>query len=135
MKESTLVEIYGIWRKRKPIKLRYGIEDPEKLRNDRTFNPAECISMKTATCNFMIMKPIIIGKIIFNCIGPKNGLENGFQIPLYIIQKGKGYFEQYKEDEDLTDYNLPAFNGNSISDLVRKRWLDNDFWSYFFIKL
>jgi iron complex outermembrane receptor protein len=41
---------------------------------------------------------------------------------------GKGYFEQYKEDEDLTDYNLPDFNGNSISDLVRKRWLDNDFF-------
>jgi iron complex outermembrane receptor protein len=42
--------------------------------------------------------------------------------------KGKGYFEQYREDEDLTEYNLPAFNGNPISDLVRKRWLDNDFY-------
>ena len=28
----------------------------------------------------------------------------------------------------LSDYNLPDFNGNSISDLVRKRWLDNDFF-------
>ena len=41
---------------------------------------------------------------------------------------GKGYFEQYREDEDLADYNLPDFNGNSTSDLVRKRWLDNDFF-------
>jgi iron complex outermembrane receptor protein len=41
---------------------------------------------------------------------------------------GKGYFEQYREDETLADYNLPDFNGNFTSDLVRKRWLDNDFF-------
>ena len=40
VKESTFSEIYGIWRKRKTYQAWYGIEDPEKLRNDRTFNPA-----------------------------------------------------------------------------------------------
>jgi iron complex outermembrane receptor protein len=41
---------------------------------------------------------------------------------------GKGYFEQYREDEFFSDYLLPDFNGNSVTDLVRKRWLDNDFF-------
>ena len=40
---------------------------------------------------------------------------------------GKGYFEQYKEDQDFAAYNLPSYNGNTTTDLVRKRWLDNAF--------
>jgi len=45
---------------------------------------------------------------------------------------GRGYFEQYKEDEFLADYNLmPLINGGdtiSTTDLIRRRWLDNDFY-------
>ena len=41
---------------------------------------------------------------------------------------GKGYFEQYKEDESFSDYNLPDFGAITTTDLVRKRWLDNDFF-------
>lgn len=46
--------------------------------------------------------------------------------------KGKGYYEQFKEDESLNDYGLPpvvSVSGDSItqSDLVRRLWLDNDF--------
>lgn len=41
--------------------------------------------------------------------------------------KGAGFFEQYKGGEDLVDYNIP--NGDTIvSDLIRRRWLDNDFF-------
>lgn len=56
--------------------------------------------------------------------------------------KGQGFFEQYKEAEDLEDYGLEAIEiplldslGNTIgsgnissSDLIRRRWLDNDFF-------
>ena len=45
---------------------------------------------------------------------------------------GEGYFEQFKADEDLVDYNLPdVVQGNDTvqsTDLVRRRWLDNDFY-------
>ncbi len=45
---------------------------------------------------------------------------------------GKGFFEQYKEDEDLEEYGLNPSNDNdtdpSVTDLVRRRWLDNDFY-------
>jgi len=37
--------------------------------------------------------------------------------------KGRGFFEQYKAGQDLLDYNLPE----GETDLVRRRWLDNDF--------
>ena len=46
--------------------------------------------------------------------------------------KGKGYFEQYKADESLTDYGLsPIAIGDSMimnTDLIRRRWLDNDYY-------
>lgn len=45
---------------------------------------------------------------------------------------GRGFFEQYRYDDDFEDYNLDntIIGGDTItsSDLVRRRWLDNDFY-------
>ena len=45
---------------------------------------------------------------------------------------GEGYFEQFKSGEDLADYLLPnvAVGEDTVTttDLVRRRWLDNDFY-------
>jgi len=46
--------------------------------------------------------------------------------------QGNGYFEQYKEDQDFTDYDFTEITvGNetiNTTDLIRRRWLDNDFY-------
>mgnify|MGYP000471326234 CR=1 FL=1 len=53
--------------------------------------------------------------------------------------KGKGYFEQYKNGEGLSDYGItePIYQYNEDSttydlitetDLIRRRWLDNDYY-------
>lgn len=45
---------------------------------------------------------------------------------------GRGYYEQYRKDDDLTDYNISSiFIGSDTivsSDLIRRRWLDNHFY-------
>ena len=45
---------------------------------------------------------------------------------------GKGYFEEYKPNRKFSDYGLPnvVVGGTTINrtDLVRRRWLDNDFY-------
>nr|WP_231565602.1 TonB-dependent receptor [Psychroserpens sp. Hel_I_66] len=45
---------------------------------------------------------------------------------------GRGYFEQYREDEDFADYDLTPLEigGETVetTDLIRRRWLDNDFY-------
>ncbi len=45
---------------------------------------------------------------------------------------GEGYYEQYKEDEDLEDYLMePLVIGQETvysSDLIRRKWLDNSFF-------
>lgn len=51
---------------------------------------------------------------------------NGFLV------KGRGYFEQYRDNDRLSNYKLPAViaGGDTITrtDLVRRRWLDNSFY-------
>jgi iron complex outermembrane receptor protein len=42
--------------------------------------------------------------------------------------KGKGYYENYKEDADFTDYGLLPIGTETTTDLVRQKWLDNDFY-------
>lgn len=46
--------------------------------------------------------------------------------------KGKGYYENYKQDTKFSKYELPnqIVNGAEIkrSDFIRKKWLDNDFY-------
>ncbi|WP_297985927.1 TonB-dependent receptor [uncultured Chryseobacterium sp.] len=42
--------------------------------------------------------------------------------------KGKGYYENYKQDAKFSKYNLPNQGTESRSDFIRKKWLDNDFY-------
>ncbi len=49
---------------------------------------------------------------------------------------GEGYYEQYKYDQKLADYLItpPVVGGDTIkkSDLIRRKWLDNDFYGMTF---
>lgn len=53
-----------------------------------------------------------------------------------FLTKGKGYYEQYKASASLADYGLPNFNnGNNTvtqTDIVRRLWLDNNFYGSIF---
>ena len=44
--------------------------------------------------------------------------------------RGKGYYEQYKEDAKLSKYGLPAYSDGATTiaatDLIRRKWADND---------
>lgn len=46
--------------------------------------------------------------------------------------KGKGYYENYKQDAKFSKYNLPNLIEDGVeiktTDFIRKKWLDNDFY-------
>ena len=128
VKESTLIKFLAFGGKEKTYQAWNGIEDPEKLRNDRTFNPAGMYFDEFGNMKFYNNETDNYWQNHFQLHWTEKWSENWISNAALHYTIGKGYFEQYKEDEDLADYNLPAFNGNSISDLVRKRWLDNDFF-------
>lgn len=58
--------------------------------------------------------------------------ENWYAHAALHYTKGAGYYEQYKEDEALSDYLLDdvIIGGDTIeeTDLIRRKWLDNDFY-------
>ncbi|MBD0830975.1 TonB-dependent receptor [Aestuariibaculum sediminum] len=43
--------------------------------------------------------------------------------------RGKGYFEQYKNDETVGDYFPNDLDADATGDAIRRRWLDNDFYA------
>lgn len=53
-----------------------------------------------------------------------------------FFTKGKGYYEQYKANKKLVDYGLPNYidGSNTIkkTDLIRRLWLDNNFYGTIF---
>ena len=60
-------------------------------------------------------------------------INNNFNVNAALhYTMGKGYFEQYRTDDNLSDYNIDdVIIGNDTitsSDLIRRRWLDNDFY-------
>jgi iron complex outermembrane recepter protein len=54
-----------------------------------------------------------------------------FNLALHYT-KGKGYYEEYREDQPYTDYGLnPVQIGDSTitkTDLIRRKWMSNDFY-------
>jgi iron complex outermembrane receptor protein len=50
--------------------------------------------------------------------------------------RGKGYYEQFREDDDLLAYNLPPVTIGNVTiestDIIRRRWLDNGFYGTVF---
>jgi iron complex outermembrane recepter protein len=126
--KSTIIKAIAFGGKEKTYQSWNGLEDEEKLRNDRTFN-----SVGQYTDQF--------GNTQFYGNETDNYWQNHFQ--LHWNQKlaskwqsnialhytsGKGYYEQFIEDANFADYYLPDFGAITTTDLVRKRWLDNDFF-------
>lgn len=54
----------------------------------------------------------------------------------FFYTKGRGYFEQFREADKLSRYNLPPVilgrDTVRTTDLIRRRWLDNDFYGTVF---
>ncbi len=41
--------------------------------------------------------------------------------------RGKGFFEEYRSGDTLSDYNVVVTDSNGRSNVIRRRWLDNHF--------
>lgn len=128
VKENTLIQFIAFGGKEKTYQAWYGLEDLDKLENDRTYNSAGLYFDAFGNEKFHDDETDNYWQNHFQLHWSEKWTDNWNSNVALHYTLGKGYYKQYKEDEDLTDYNLPAFNGNPISDLVRKRWLDNDFF-------
>jgi len=130
--EKTLIKAMVFGGKEKTYQAWYGLEDLEKLINDRTFNPAGMYFDENGNRQFYEDETDNYAQNHMQLHWSEKWSQKWISNAALHYTVGKGYFEQYREDETLADYNFPNFQGNSVSDLVRRRWLDNDFFGAVF---
>ena len=128
VRETTLIKLVAFGGKEKTYQAWNGLEDPDKLKNDRTFNSAGMYTDEFGNIKFYNNENDNYWQNHFQLHWSENWSENWVSNIALHYTTGKGYFEQYKEDQKFSSYNLPNFGANTRTDLVRKRWLDNDFF-------
>lgn len=106
--------------------------DAETLENDRTFNPSGMYTDSDGNIKFYDNEVDNYKQDHYQ-LHWNERINNNWSTNLGLnYTYGRGYFEQYKEDEDFADYNLEeiTIGGETINttDLIRRRWLDNDFY-------
>ena len=113
--------------KEKTYQAWYGVSASD-LENNRTFNPAGNEKPGDPYNNQTDNYTQTHYQLFFNHQVAKN---LDLQVSSYYT-KGAGYYEEYKADQRLSKYNIPTITIyppiNIQSDLVRRRWLNNDFY-------
>ncbi|SDX22445.1 TonB-dependent receptor [Aequorivita viscosa] len=110
-----------------------GLEDPEKLENDRTFNTAGMYTDADGNVQFYDNEIDDYAQDHYQLLWNQR-FDNNWSTNLsFNYTRGLGYFEQYKEDQKFTTYGFEPIQigGDTINrtDVIRRRWLDNHFYA------
>lgn len=117
--------------KEKTYQAWYGVPQ-DSLENNRTFNPAGLYYGTNGSINYYDNQTDNYQQDNYQLIYSREFGNNWTLNTALHYTKGRGYYEEYVQGADYADYGLPGSTvGDSViseSDLVRQRWLDNDFY-------
>ena len=102
--------------------------DGETLHNDRTFNSAGAFTDEQGNARFYDNETDNYQQDHSQLHWNEKIAENWSTNFALHYTKGQGFFENYKEDADLADYGLQPVGAVTTTDLIRQKWLDNDFY-------
>nr|WP_315151035.1 TonB-dependent receptor [uncultured Flavobacterium sp.] len=128
--KTTLIKALAFGGTEKTYQAWYGI-DAATLESDRTFNPAGMFIDEFGKARFYDNQTDNYQQDHYQLHWNEKIAANWSTNLAFHYTKGKGYYEEYKEDQDFADYGFasilvaPTVN---TTDLVRQRWLDNDFY-------
>ena len=109
----------------------YGI-DAETLAADRTFNPSGIYTDQNGNTRFYDNEVDNYKQNHFQLLWNEQVNEHWNTNLALHYTRGRGYFEQYREDDNFATYGFEPMTVNgdlvNITDLIRRRWLDNDFY-------
>jgi iron complex outermembrane receptor protein len=128
IKKSTSIQFLAFGGKEKTYQAWNGIEDLDKLENDRTFNPSGMYFDSNGNMKFYDNETDNYWQNHFQLHWSEKWSEKWISKVALHYTLGKGYYQQYKQDQVLADYNFPDYQSNTTSDLIRKLWLDNGFF-------
>lgn len=102
--------------------------DGETLQNDRTYNSAGAYTDEQGIARFYDNETDNYQQDHSQLLWNEKISDNWSTNFALHYTKGKGYYENYKEDADFADYGLQPVGAVSTTDLVRQKWLENDFY-------
>ena len=128
--KTTLIKALTFGGKEKTYQAWYGL-DAEKLEEDRTYNYAGEFTDEFGKPRFYDNQTDNYQQDHYQLHWNEKIAANWSTNLAFHYTKGKGYYEEYKEDQDFADYGLApivAAPTANTTDLVRQKWLDNDFY-------
>ncbi len=129
--DNTLIKALVFGGKEKTYQAWYGI-DAETLEIDRTYNPAGIYTDDDGNVKFYDNETDNYSQDHYQLFWNQKINSNWTTNLGLNYTYGRGYYEQYKEDEDFEFYDFePIEIGGEVintTDLIRRRWLDNDFY-------
>ena len=106
--------------------------DAETLESDRTFNSAGIYTDENGNTQFYDNEVDNYKQNHFQLHWNEQIADNWNTNLALHYTKGRGFFEQYKEDDDFSTYGIDPImvDGQEVenTDLIRRRWLVNDFY-------
>lgn len=113
----------------------YGI-DRATLNSDRTFNPSGIYTDENGNTQFYENEVDNYKQDHFQLHWNEQLNANWNTNFAVHYTRGRGFFEQFREDDDFETYGITPItvDGELINttDLIRRRWLDNDFYGTIF---
>ena len=130
--KTTLIKALVFGGKEKTYQAWNGLEDPEKLENNRTYNSAGEYVDENGVTRFYDNETDNYQQDHYQLHWSEKLSDNWNTNVALHYTKGEGYYEQYRQDADFADYGLEeiTIGGETINttDLIRRKWLDNDFF-------
>jgi len=109
-----------------------GIEDLDKLANDRTYNTSGEYYDDNGNLKFYDNETDNYKQDHYQLHWSQKWSDAWSTNFALHYTKGKGYYENYKQGEDVKDYGIaPQIIDGALveeSDVIRRKWLDNDFY-------
>lgn len=125
--KTTLIKALAFGGTEKTYQSWNGI-DAATLETDRTFNSAGMFTDESGQKRFYYNETDNYQQDHYQLHWNEKIGANWSTNLAFHYTKGKGYYENYKEDADMADYNLQAIGAITTTDLIRQKWLDNDFY-------
>ena len=128
--KKTLIKALAFGGKEKTYQAWYGL-DAATMESHRTFNYAGMFTDESGNTRFYDNQTDNYQQDHYQLHWNEKIAANWSTNLAFHYTKGKGYYEEYQEDQAFSDYGLapiavaPTVN---ITDLVRQKWLDNNFY-------
>src|SRR5690606_26926853 len=131
VEKNTLIKALAFGGREKTYQAWNGI-DAETMANDRTFNSAGVYTDEFGNTQYYRNEIDDYTQDHYQ-LHWNQKFSGGWSTNVALhYTKGVGFYENYKEDEDFGDYGLLPVDGVETTDLVRRKWLDNNFYGLTF---